>query len=136
MQCTILAFLYIVVALSPVYWCKRAVQKVVRAIGEQPHAEVFRCVYAEGHGKGKAKVEFKWEWDDRQAVVKIRADKALYWNELSPPRSWINAMVATKALQLLQKRGGLPWMREGEDDVVACHALGMAKQADIPEEPD
>ena len=68
-------------------------------------------------------------------VVQIRADQALWGKELAPPRSWTKAVIADKALQVLRQKGGLEWMREGEQNTITVHALAMAKNAEIPK-PD
>ena len=67
--------------------CKRAVDKIVRLIGHEPHTNVFRCVYVDGDGKGKHTLDFKWEYDGHEEIVRIRADKALWGQELSPPKA-------------------------------------------------
>ena len=71
----------------------------------------------------KTVVKFKWtlSWQgvSIHTQVDIRADKAMYQQLLSPPKSWSYMLVAIAVPRAIDELGGLPWLRAAPYAAVA-----------------
>ena len=92
------------------------------------------CTYVGNHDPEhvKALVQFKWVNDDREELVVVRCDKALYMNYIPFPRHWRLPLLIVEITGRIRAQNGLQWMKEFGDGNVVLNKIVACKRQHAP----